>query len=159
MLRLVAWRLSCLLQCGPRKWVLRKKPPGTLLASAHAVDREFAALRALHAAGFPVPAPLTLCTEPRVLGTDFYVMQHVDGTIFLDPNLPDLPPAARARVYAQMCATLAALHRVDPAAVGLGAFGSAANYGRRQLGRWAKQYLASAPVRGAPGVRNITPVS
>lgn len=101
------------------KFVLRKKPPGKLLASAHAVDREHAVLQALSLTPVPVPKPIIYCNDPQVIGTEFYVMDFADGRIFLDPNLPDLTPDQRRHVYKQMGSTLAALHEVQPDAVGL----------------------------------------
>lgn len=124
-------------------YVLRRKPPGALLPSAHAVDREFRVLQALHGGAVPVARPLHLCEDTTVIGSMFYLMAHVDGRIFWDPSLPDFEPAARAAHYDAIVDTLAALHAIDPAAVGLGDFGKPGNYFERQLRRWTEQYRAS----------------
>jgi len=123
--------------------VLRKKPPGQLLKSAHAVDREYRVMKALAGTGVPVPPMHLLCEDDSVIGTSFYVMGFVEGRIFWDPALPDLAREDRAAVYDAMNAALAALHRVDPAAVGLADFGKPGNYFARQLARWTEQYRAS----------------
>jgi len=125
------------------RYVLRRKPPGVLLASAHAVDREFRVLGALHGSAVPVAAPLHLCRDESVIGSMFYLMEYVDGRVCWDPSLPDLAPATRAAHYEAMVSTLAALHRVDVAAVGLSDFGRPGNYFARQLTRWSEQYRAS----------------
>ena len=132
-----------LLTTPARKYVLRRKPPGVLLKSAHAVDREFRVMRALWETGFPVPEPLALCEDDAVLGTAFYVMRHVEGRIFLDNAMPDLDRVARGAVFDSVNATLARLHTVDHVALGLGDFGRAGNYFSRQIGRWSQQYEAS----------------
>jgi len=123
--------------------VLRRKPPGALLPSAHAVDREFRVLQALHGGPVPVARPLHLCEDTSVIGSMFYLMAHVEGRIFWDPSLPDLDPVARAAHYDAIVDALAALHAVDPAAVGLADFGKPGNYFARQLRRWTEQYRAS----------------
>ncbi len=125
------------------KYVLRRKPPGTLLASAHAVDREFAVISALHAQGFPVARPYALCTDDNVLGSMFYVMDKVEGRIFWDLKLPESTPEERRAIWFEQVDTLAALHRLDPVAIGLGDYGKPGNYFGRQVGRWTKQYRAS----------------
>jgi aminoglycoside phosphotransferase (APT) family kinase protein len=125
------------------KYVLRRKPPGVLLKSAHAVDREFRVMRALWETGFPVPEPLALCEDDGVLGTAFYVMRHVEGRVFLDNAMPDLSPRERAGVFDSVNATLARLHSVDHVALGLADFGRSGNYFSRQIGRWSQQYEAS----------------
>ncbi|MEG1451348.1 phosphotransferase family protein [Brevundimonas sp.] len=125
------------------RYVLRRKPPGTLLASAHAVDREFAVISALHAQGFPVARPYALCTDDNVLGSMFYVMDKVEGRIFWDLKLPDSTPAERRTIWFEQVDTLAALHRLEPHAIGLGDYGKPGNYFGRQVGRWTKQYRAS----------------
>ncbi len=124
-------------------YVLRRKPPGVLLPSAHAVDREFTVISALHAQGFPVALPHALCTDPAVLGSIFYVMDKVEGRVFWDLKLPGLEPTERRAIYEAQTDTLAALHRFDPAAIGLGDYGKPGNYFARQVGRWTKQYRAS----------------
>jgi aminoglycoside phosphotransferase (APT) family kinase protein len=132
-----------LLETPARRYVLRRKPPGTLLPSAHAVDREFRVISALHAQGFPVAAPLLYCDDAGVAGTPFYVMAHVAGRVIWEPHMPDAAPAERAAVYDAMNATLARLHGLDPAAIGLADFGRGESYVARQVARWSKQYRAS----------------
>ncbi|MEO0998260.1 MAG: phosphotransferase family protein, partial [Pseudomonadota bacterium] len=126
------------------RYVLRRKPPGKLLPSAHAVDREFRVLSALHGAGFPVPRPFVLCEDESIVGTMFYVMECVDGRIFWDLDLPGLEPAERGAIYDTVNATLARLHNYDYAELGLEDFGKPGNYFGRQISRWSKQYVASA---------------
>lgn len=126
-----------------QKYVLRRKPPGMLLASAHAVDREFAVISALHAQGFPVAKPYALCTDDTVLGSIFYVMDKVEGRIFWDLKLPDCTPDERRAIWLEQVDTLAALHRLEPLKIGLGDYGKPGNYFARQVGRWTKQYRAS----------------
>jgi len=125
------------------RYVLRRKPPGQLLASAHAVDREYRVMHALGRAGFPVPRAYALCEDERVIGSVFYVMAMVEGRILWDGRLPDSNPAERRAIYEAEIDTLAALHRVDPEAIGLGDYGRPGNYFARQVARWSKQYLAS----------------
>jgi aminoglycoside phosphotransferase (APT) family kinase protein len=125
------------------KYVLRRKPPGVLLKSAHAVDREHRVMKALFEHGFPVPEPLGLCEDDSVLGTAFYVMRHVPGRVFLVNSMPDLTPAERAAVYDSANETLARLHTFDHVAAGLEDFGRPGNYFERQIGRWSQQYEAS----------------
>ena len=132
-----------LLATPARRYVLRRKPPGKLLPSAHAVDREFRVISALHAQGFPVAAPLIYCDDPGIAGTSFYVMDHVEGRVVWEPHMPGAEPAERAAVYDAMNATLAQLHSFDPAALGLADFGRGDNYVARQVERWSKQYRAS----------------
>ena len=124
-------------------YVLRRKPPGVLLPSAHAVDREFQVISALAAQGFPVAKPHALCLDETVIGSIFYVMNKVEGRIFWDLKLPGLTPVERRAVYEAQTDTLARLHAFDPAAIGLGDYGKAGNYFARQVGRWTKQYRAS----------------
>jgi aminoglycoside phosphotransferase (APT) family kinase protein len=126
-----------------KTYVLRRKPPGVLLPSAHAVDREFQVISALHAQGFPVARPYTLCTDDSVIGSMFYVMAKVEGRVFWDLKLPGLTPAERRAIYEAQTDTLAALHRFDPDAIGLSDYGKPGNYFARQVGRWTKQYQAS----------------
>ncbi len=129
---------------GDRELVLRKKPPGDLLPSAHAVEREYRIIRALGGTGVPVPEALGLCEDASVLGTPFFVMSFVPGRIFWDPTLPELASnAARASVYRDYTQALAALHKVDFAKVGLGDYGKVGGYVARQVDRWSKQYEAS----------------
>ncbi|MGE4165964.1 MAG: phosphotransferase family protein [Xanthobacteraceae bacterium] len=132
-----------LLETPARKYVLRRKPPGKLLPSAHAVDREYRVIRALHAQDFPVAEPLVYCDDDGVAGTAFYVMGFADGRVFWEPQMPGSNSAERAAVYDAMNATIARLHAFDPAAIGLGDFGKGGNYVGRQVERWSKQYRAS----------------
>lgn len=124
-------------------YVLRRKPFGPILPSAHAVDREYRVIAALHPTGFPVPQPLGLCEDGAVIGAPFYVMALVEGRTLWDGALPGMAAAARRAHYEAMIDTLAALHRIDPAAVGLGDYGRAGNYFERQVARWTKQYRAA----------------
>jgi aminoglycoside phosphotransferase (APT) family kinase protein len=124
-------------------YVLRRKPFGQLLPGAHAVDREFRVLNALHGHGVPVARPLALCSDERVIGAMFYLMAHVDGRIFWDPSLPEIATDARAAYYDEIVRVMAALHHVDVGAVGLSDFGKPGNYFERQLATWSKQYRAS----------------
>jgi aminoglycoside phosphotransferase (APT) family kinase protein len=132
-----------LLQTPARRYVLRRKPPGKLLPSAHAVDREYRVTRALHSQGFPVAEPLAYCADETVAGTPFYLMAFVEGRVFWEPQMPGSAPAERTAVYDAMNATLARLHSFDPATIGLGDFGKGENYVARQVERWSKQYRAS----------------
>src|ERR1700726_3217052 len=126
-----------------RRYVLRRKPPGKLLPSAHAVDREFRIISALHAQGFPVPEPVLYCEDASIAGTPFYLMAFVEGRVIWEPHMPHSDPRERAAVYDVMNATLARLHSFDPVALGLGDFGRGENYIARQIERWSKQYHAS----------------
>jgi aminoglycoside phosphotransferase (APT) family kinase protein len=126
-----------------RRYVLRRKPPGKLLPSAHAVDREHRIISALHAQNFPVAAPVLYCADESVVGTPFFVMACVDGRVFWEPQMPASNPAERAQVYDAMNATIARLHSFEPAAIGLGDYGRGENYVARQVDRWSKQYRAS----------------
>jgi aminoglycoside phosphotransferase (APT) family kinase protein len=128
-----------LLETPARRYVLRRQPPGKLLKSAHAVDREFRVMRALFEAGFPVPEPLVLCEDASVIGTMFYVMAHVPGRVFLDCTMPDLSREDRAAVFDSVNETLARLHSLDHVALGLSDFGSPGNYFARQIARWTRQ--------------------
>jgi aminoglycoside phosphotransferase (APT) family kinase protein len=129
-----------------RKYVLRRKPPGKLLPSAHAVDREFKVISALHPTGFPVARPYGLCTDDGVIGTWFYVMEMVEGRILWDQSLPQCAPAERNAIFKAKIKTLADLHNTDYAAIGLSDYGKPGNYMGRQVDRWAKQYKASETV-------------
>lgn len=135
-------------------YVLRRKPPGKLLPSAHAVDREFTVMSALGQTGFPVPKMHGLCEDESVIGTPFYVMDFVKGRIFWDPYLPGMDPSERAALYDASNATLAQLHTVDYAAIGLGDYGKPGNYFDRQIGRWTKQYKA-AETRPIPAMDKL----
>ena len=130
---------------GPGAWraVLRKQPAGPLMPSAHAIDREWRVLRALHAApgaGVPVPEPLHYCAEREVLSTPFYLMQWVPGRVFTEYAMPGLERAERAAVYEAMVGTMAAIHRLDPDTIGLADYGRPGNYFARQLKRWSEQW-------------------
>jgi aminoglycoside phosphotransferase (APT) family kinase protein len=131
------------IESGGRRYVLRKKPPGVLLPSAHAVDREYKVIKALQGSDVPVPAALHLCQDPDILGTDFFVMEMVEGRVFPDPALPGLDPADRTQFFDNFIRILAALHSVDIEAAGLAEFGRASGYLERQVSRWGKQYEAS----------------
>lgn len=120
--------------------VLRRKPFGKLLPSAHAVEREHRLISALHPAGVPVAAPVALCEDPEIIGAPFYLMELVEGRTFWSGALPDCAPEERGAIYRAMIDTLAKLHAVDPVAVGLGDYGAPGNYFARQVGRWTKQY-------------------
>lgn len=132
-----------LLETPGHSYVLRRKPPGVLLKSAHAVDREFRVMSALYGTGFPVPRPLVLCEDEDVTGTMFFVMDYVPGRVFRDCSMPDLSRDERAAVFDSVNATLAHLHSIDFGAIGLGDYGRPGNYFARQISRWSKQYDAS----------------
>jgi aminoglycoside phosphotransferase (APT) family kinase protein len=127
------------------RYVLRKKPPGNILPSAHAVEREYAAMHALGPTGVPVPKMRLLCEDAGIIGTPFYIMDYIDGRVLIDIKLAELPRSERAAYYMAMADGLAALHRVDWRAVGLENYGKPDNYVARQVNRWTKQYLASEP--------------
>lgn len=132
-----------LLHTPGRNYVLRRKPAGQLLPSAHAVDREYRIMRALKDhADVPVPEVLSLCMDDSVIGSAFYVMAHVEGRMFWDTSLPDVPTAERRHYFDAMNAALASLHNVDYVAAGLSDYGKPGNYFERQIGRWSKQYRA-----------------
>jgi aminoglycoside phosphotransferase (APT) family kinase protein len=124
-------------------YVLRRKPPGALLPSAHAVDREFRVIRALRDTDVPVPEALCYCDDESIIGTVFYVMEFVPGEIYHEPDLPQMTREQRAKVYDELNRVIAALHSIDPASVGLEDFGKAGNYAERQIARWTKQYRAT----------------
>ncbi len=127
-----------------RSYVLRRKPPGKLLASAHAVDREFRVISGLYPQGFPVAKPYLYCDDESITGTAFFVMGFGDGRILWDSDMPSLSgPKERAAVFDAMNATIAQLHSFDPQAIGLGSFGKGENYVARQTDRWSKQYRLS----------------
>ncbi|WP_339865296.1 phosphotransferase [Paremcibacter congregatus] len=125
------------------KYVLRSKPPGKLLKSAHAVDREYQVTKALGGTDVPVATPLHLCQDEDVIGSWFYVMNYIDGRIFWDPALPNFTPAERGALYLEMNRVLAAIHSVDLKSHGLQDYGKPGNYFARQIGRWTSQYKAS----------------
>jgi len=132
-----------LLSTSGGRYVLRRKPPGTLLPSAHAVDREFRILNALADSAVPVPRALHYCDDAGVAGTPFYLMEYVEGRVLWNPALPGLTPPERAAIYTEMNRVIAAIHSVDPDAAGLADFGRRENYVTRQIERWSKQYRAS----------------
>ena len=125
------------------EYVLRRKPFGQLLPSAHAVDREYRLLSALHPLDFPVPKPLALCGDPGVIGAIFYVMELAKGRPYANGALPEFDPATRRAMYEQLVDTLADLHTIDPEAAELGDFGKPGNYFERQVQRWTRQYRDS----------------
>jgi len=131
------------LTLGDRHYVLRRKPPGKLLPSAHAVEREYRVISALARTDVPVPRTYCLCEDDTIVGTPFYVMEFVDGRIFWDPTLPGMQPAERGGIFDAMNRVIAALHSVDYESVGLGDFGKPGNYFARQIDRWSRQYKAS----------------
>lgn len=132
-----------LLSAGNRKYVMRRKPPGKLLPSAHAVDREYRVISALAKTDVPVAKSYALCEDDAVIGTAFYVMDYVEGRILWDPALPGLQPSERTAIFDEMNRVIAALHSVDYAAVGLADYGKPGSYFMRQIDRWSKQYRAS----------------
>ena len=132
-----------LLQAGGQRWVLRRKPPGVLLPSAHAVDREYRVMAALAHGTVPVPRVHLLCEDDAVIGTAFYVMDHVEGRTFLDPSLPGMTAEQRGAIYDEMNRIIALLHGVDHQAAGLAGHGRPGTYLKRQIERWTKQYRAS----------------
>jgi aminoglycoside phosphotransferase (APT) family kinase protein len=132
-----------LLETPAARFVLRRKPPGKLLPSAHAIDREFRVISALNRSRFPVATPLVYCDDESVIGTSFYVMNFVKGRVFWEPHMPGCSPDERRAVFEAMNATIAQLHSFDPAEIGLADFGKPDNYVARQVERWSKQYRAS----------------
>jgi aminoglycoside phosphotransferase (APT) family kinase protein len=132
-----------LIETPARRYVLRRKPPGKLLPSAHAVDREYRVIAALGAQGFPVAQAIAYCGDEDVIGTAFFIMSHVEGRVIWEAQMPASNPTERAAVYDAMNATLARLHSYEPAAIGLADYGRGENYVGRQVERWSKQYRAS----------------
>jgi len=132
-----------LLEAKSGQYVLRRKPPGRLLKSAHAVDREYRIISALYGAGYPVPRPYVLCKDAAVVGTTFFIMEFVDGRIFWDLDLPDSNREERAAIYDNVNETIAKLHSFDFSVLGLDDFGKPGNYFTRQISRWTGQYHAS----------------
>lgn len=127
-------------------YVLRRRPSGPVLPSAHQVDREFRVLQALHGTGVPVPKVHALCQDDGVIGSAFYVMEFMPGRVFFDPRLPELTPDERGAIFRSMAEVVAALHGVDPVAVGLGDFGRPTGYMQRQFARWSQQYRLSETI-------------
>lgn len=132
-----------LVQSANRRYVLRRKPPGTLLPSAHAVDREYRVIKALAGSGVPVARAHALCEDGAVIGTAFYVMDYVEGRLFWDAALPEVAGGERRAIYDEMTRVMAALHDVDYVAAGLGDYGKSGRYIERQVARWTQQYRAS----------------
>lgn len=132
-----------LLEGASDRYVMRRKPPGKLLKSAHAVDREYRVISALYGADFPVPRPYALCEEDEVIGTMFFIMEYVEGRIFWELDLPNANPDGRAALYDDVNNTIARLHSFDYEALGLADFGKPGNYFARQIARWSGQYRAS----------------
>jgi aminoglycoside phosphotransferase (APT) family kinase protein len=126
-----------------RSYVMRRRPFGKLLPSAHAVDREFRVIAALGKQGFPVAKAYALCTDDAVIGAAFYIMSMEEGRVFWDPLLPSQTPENRRKIFTSKIETLAKLHQYDPQTIGLGDFGRPGNYFARQVDRWTKQYRAS----------------
>lgn len=124
---------------GARSYVLRKKPPGQLVASAHAIDREYRVMSALQGTEVPVPRMLAYCEDEQIVGTPFYLMEFLDGRVLVDQSLPGMEPAERAAIYREMNRVIAALHRVDYQTVGLESYGKPGNYFARQIARWSRQ--------------------
>jgi aminoglycoside phosphotransferase (APT) family kinase protein len=133
-----------LLESGGRHWVLRKKPPGTLLRTAHMVDREYRVFSALADSAVPVPRPELFCADASVIGTEFFIMEYVSGRIFWNATLPEVGTASERRaLYEEMNRVLSALHAVDPVLAGLSDYGRPGNYFERQIRRWSEQYRAA----------------
>ncbi|MFG6447546.1 phosphotransferase [Roseateles sp. BYS180W] len=137
------YRISTGEGSGRRDYVLRKKPPGTLIASAHAVDREYRVQKALADSDVPVPRMLHYCDSDALLGTPFYVMEFLNGRVLVDQSLPGMTSAERQAIYREMNRVITALHGVDYRALGLSDYGREGNYVGRQIRRWSQQCLAS----------------
>lgn len=135
------------LNAGTQRYVLRRKPPGKLLPSAHAVDREYRIITALRETEVPVARTYALCTDDSVIGTAFYVMEYIPGRVLWDPSLPGMTREQRAAIFDELNRVIALLHGVDYGAIGLGDFGKPGNYLERQIARWTKQYRASETER------------
>ncbi|XP_028711466.1 acyl-CoA dehydrogenase family member 10 isoform X1 [Peromyscus leucopus] len=138
-----------------RQLVLRKKPPGTLLPSAHAIEREFRIMKALGNAGVPVPTVLDLCEDSSIIGTPFYLMEYCPGIIYKDPSLPGLEPRQRQAIYTAMNQVLCRIHSVDLRATGLDSFGKQGDYIRRQVQTWTKQYRAAETGSSIPAMERL----
>jgi aminoglycoside phosphotransferase (APT) family kinase protein len=141
---------------GPDRAVLRKKPEGDILPSAHAVDREFRILSALTTTDVPTPKTIAFHADPVLLGTPFYLMERLEGRVFHDNALPGLSPDERRRAWLSLAETLARLHRVAPRAIGLEDFGRPGNYFARQIARWSKQWELSK-TREIPDLEHLVP--
>ncbi|MET0545994.1 MAG: phosphotransferase family protein [Caulobacterales bacterium] len=132
-----------LITAGDRSFVLRRKPPGKLVPTAHAIDREFRVVGAAHKAGFPVPKPYLYCKDESIIGSEFYIVEYLAGRVFWDPTMPGVSPADRATIYDQANTWLAKIHAADPVALGLADFGKGEGYAARNLKRWSDQYRAA----------------
>lgn len=132
------------IDCATGRYVLRKKPPGVLLASAHAIDREYRVMKALRGTAVPVPKMHVWCDDEAIVGTPFYLMEFVEGRVLSDQSLPDMTPAQRGEIYAQMNHVIAALHGIDIESAGLAGFGKSGNYLARQIARWTRQCREAA---------------
>jgi len=137
-----------------KKYALRRKPPGKLLPSAHAVDREYRVISALHPVGFPVARPLVLCEDESVIGTAFYVMDCVEGRVLWDQSLPGMSKEERFAIWDELNRVISLLHTIDFQKVGLAGFGKPGNYIERQVARWSKQYQASE-TEPMPAMNNL----
>uniref|UniRef100_A0A3Q4HNC8 Acyl-CoA dehydrogenase family member 11 n=1 Tax=Neolamprologus brichardi TaxID=32507 RepID=A0A3Q4HNC8_NEOBR len=144
-----------LIQTPSNSYVLRKQPPGELLPGAHKVDREYRVQKVLFSVGFPVPQPLLYCADIEVIGTEFYLMQHVKGRIFRDLRLPGVSPAERTALYVAAVEVLAKLHSLDLPSLNLEAYGRGPGYCRRQVSTWTKQYTAAAH-RDIPAMNELS---
>jgi len=140
---------------GNRRLVLRKQPPGHTLPSAHAVDREYRIMAALDGSGVPVPRVVLFCSDREVIGTPFYLMERLEGRVFGDCTLPGAAPAERRAMYLAMAETLACLHKVDWAAIGLATYGRHGNFFGRQIDRWTRQWTLSK-TRELPEIEQLT---
>ncbi len=138
-----------------RDYVLRRKPPGVLFKGAHAIDREVRVLTSLEATGFPVPRVHGYCADESVIGTPFYVMDMVEGRIFWNASLPEVPRADRPAYFEAMNRTIAQLHAIDPDGIGLSDFGRGGNYFERQIARWSRQYLDDADAGRHPDMDRL----
>ena len=138
-----------------RSYVLRRKPPGKLLPGAHAVDREYRVISALHGQNFPVARAYALCTDESVIGTAFYVMEMVEGRIFWEADFPQVSDADRPHYFDAMNDTIARLHTIDPEAAGLADYGKPGNYFERQIKRWSGQYLGDVEAGRVPAMDRL----
>ena len=138
------------LSTGDRHYVLRKKPPGQLIASAHAIDREYRVMKALQGSDVPVPRMFSYCEDESIVGTPFYLMEFLEGRVLVDQSLPGMEPTERGAIYREMNRVIAALHSVDYEAAGLASYGKLGNYFARQITRWSRQCRESTlPVNEA----------
>lgn len=145
---------TCFVTYGGRRMVLRRQPAGPILRGAHAIDREFRVLGALHGTDVPVPAPIVYCDDRSILGTPFYLMERIEGRVFHNAALPDLPADERHQIYLSMARTLARLHALRPDQIGLADFGKPGNYFARQVARWGRQWR-EAEARNIPEIDQL----